>query len=287
MRQIFKIDESIINSYDGGIKMEIYIDVLILENFIVNLFLLLLTMKLIHHKSKTSIIIFSSFLGSIYTLVLVIPELKIFSYFPFQIIMAIIMVLIAYGKTTVISLIKTTTIFLLVSFTLSGICFLFSIKENIYVLGENFSITKYSIKYVILSFMILFIVLDRINYYIKEQSFVNNYIFSVECYIENRIYIFEGFLDTGNELREPITNLPCIIVEESLLSDVNFHGNNIYHIPYRTVKSNGTILGIRVNNVNIKDHGLEFRKVDAIICPCSEQFSKNSTFNALLSRGIV
>lgn len=275
------------NSYDGGIKMEIYIDVLLLENFIVNLFLLLLTMKLIHHKCKTSIMIFSSFLGGIYTLVLVIPELRIFSYFPFQIIMAIIMVWITCGKTSIINLLKTTTTFLIVSFTLSGICFLFSIKENLYVLGENFSITKYSIKYVILSFMILFIFIDRISYYLKEQSFVNNYIFSVECYIENKQYIFKGFLDTGNELKEPVTNLPCIIVEESLLYDVNFYGNNIYHIPYSTVKSNGTLAGIRVNNVNIKDHGLEFRKIDAIICPCSEQFSKNSAFNALLSRGIV
>lgn len=275
------------NSYDGGIKMEIYIDVLLLENFIVNLFLLLLTMKLIHHKCKTSIMIFSSFLGGIYTLVLVIPELRIFSYFPFQIIMAIIMVWITCGKTSIINLLKTTTTFLIVSFTLSGICFLFSIKENLYVLGENFSITKYSIKYVILSFMILFIFIDRISYYLKEQSFVNNYIFSVECYIENKQYIFKGFLDTGNELKEPVTNLPCIIVDESLLSDVNFYGNNIYHIPYSTVKSNGTLAGIRVNNINIKDHGLEFRKIDAIICPCSEQFSKNSTFDALLSRGIV
>ena len=174
------------NSYDGGIKMKIYIDVLILENFIVNLFLLLLTMKLIHHKCKTNIMIFSSFLGSIYTVVLLIPELKIFSYFPFQIIMAIIMVWITYGKTSIINLLKTTTIFLMVSFTLSGICFLFSLKENIYILGEKFSIAKYSIKYVILSFMILFIVIDRISYYIKEQNFVNNYIFSVECYIENK-----------------------------------------------------------------------------------------------------
>jgi len=30
-------------------------------------------------------------------------------------------------------------------------------------------------------------------------------------------YVIKGFLDTGNELREPITNLPCIIVEEKII----------------------------------------------------------------------
>lgn len=267
--------------------MKIYIDILILENFIVNLFLLVLTMKLIHHRSKTNIIIFSSFIGSIYTLVLVIPKLKCFSSFPFEIFMSIIMVRLTYGKINFMNLIKTTTIFLLASFTLSGICFMFSIKENIYVLGSKFTITKYSLKYVILSFMILFIIIDRISYYLKEQSFINNYMFSVECYIENKMYIFKGFLDTGNELREPITNLPCILVEENLLSDINFYGNNIYYIPYSTVKSKGRIAGIRVNNINIKNEGLNFRKIDAIICPCNEQFSKNNEFNALLSRTII
>lgn len=267
--------------------MEIYIDILIFENFIVNLFLLSLTMKLTHHKCKTSMLIFSAFLGSIYTLVIFTPILNLFGNMPFQVIVAMIMVKLTYGKTSIINFLRTTSIFFITTFTLSGICFLFSLKENIYILGETFSIEKYSIKYLILSFMIIFIICNRINYYLKERSFINNYIFYIECCIENKNYIFSGFLDTGNELREPITNLPCILVEKDLLSDVNFSGNNIYYIPYSTVKSGGKLLGIRVNNINIKNDDLDFRKIDAIICPCNEKFSKRNEFNALLSRGIV
>jgi len=267
--------------------MEIYIDVLILENFIVNLFLLLITMKLIHHKCKTSVLIIASFLGSMYTLILFIPKLNIFSNIPFQVIVAVIMVKLTYGKTSIINLFRATSIFFITTFTLSGICFLFSLKENMYILGETFSMKNYPIKFLILSFMVLFIICNRINYYLKERSFVNNYMFCVECYIENKNYIFNGFLDTGNELREPITNLPCILIEKDLLCDVNFSGNNIYYIPYSTVKYDGKLLGIRVNNINIKNNGLDFRKIDAIVCPCDEKFSKRNEFNALLSRGIV
>ena len=49
--------------------MEIYADVVILENCIVNFFLLTLTMKCIKHKCKLSALISSSFIGGIYTIV--------------------------------------------------------------------------------------------------------------------------------------------------------------------------------------------------------------------------
>ena len=57
--------------------MEIYVDVLIIENCIVNFFLLTLTMKCIKHKCKTITLISSSFIGGIYTIVVLIPKLNI------------------------------------------------------------------------------------------------------------------------------------------------------------------------------------------------------------------
>ena len=166
------------------------------------------------------------------------------------------MIRLVYGKTSIFNLIKLLVIFLMMTFTLSGICFLFSIKQNLYLLGSTFKIEKYSIKYIMLGIMIIYIIYSRIIDYIKDKLFTNNFSFNIEFEIEDRQYSFQSFLDTGNELREPITNLPCILIEENLINDVNFNGKNIYYILYSSIGYGGKLKGIRVNNIKIINKGL-------------------------------
>lgn len=267
--------------------MIVYVDVLVAENFIVNLFLLTLTMKCVRHKCSTLMMIVSGIIGGVYTLVLIIPSLRIFSSLPFELLVACLMLRIAYGKTSIINLIKLLFIFLMITFMLSGLCFLFSLKQNKYILGQSFELDNYSIKYIIIGAMSIYIVTERIVQYIKDRNFVNNYIYTIEFEVENKEYKLNGFLDTGNELREPVTNLPCILVEEHLIYDINFKNKNTYSIPYSSIGYGGSLKGIRVNNIKIKGRDLWQRELDAIICPCKQKLSKENEFNVLLSRGIV
>lgn len=267
--------------------MKIYADILVLENCLVNFFLLTVTMKCIKYKCKTSNLVISSFVGGIYTLVLVIPKLNILACLPFQLIVAYTMIRLVYGKTSILTLIKLVFIFLMITFTLSGICFLFAMKQNLYLLGNSFRIEKYSIKYIMLGIMIIYIIYSRITDYVKDKLFVRNFNFKIEFEIEKKKYTFNGFLDTGNELIEPITNLPCILVEENLIEDLNFNEKNTYRIPYNSIGYGGNLNGIKVKNIKITNKKCLFEEVDAIICPCKETLSNENEFNALLSRGIV
>jgi stage II sporulation protein GA (sporulation sigma-E factor processing peptidase) len=267
--------------------MEIYVDTLILENCIVNFFLLTVTMKFIKHKCKMIALISSSMIGGIYTLVLLIPQLNILTYLPFELIVACMMLRLAYGKTNVFNIIKLLFIFLMMTFTLSGVCFLFSLKQNIYLLGSTFKIERYSVKYIVLGIIIIYIIYSRLSEHIKDKLFIKNFIFEIEFKIAEKQYCFKSFLDTGNELREPITNLPCILIEENLINDINFDNMNTYHILYSSIGYGGCLKGVKVNNIRIKNNNSLYEEIDAIICPCKEKLSKEYEFNALLSRGIV
>ncbi len=267
--------------------MEIYADVLILENSIVNFFLLTVTMKCIKHKCKIKTLMLSSLIGGIYTLVLLIPDLNILSCLPCELAVACIMLLLVYGKTSIFNMIKLLSIFLMMTFTLSGICFLFSLKQNLYLLGKTFKIEKYSVKYIMLGIIIIYLIYSRIIEYMKDKVFTNSFSFKILFKIGEREYIFESFLDTGNELREPITNLPCILIEESLIDDIRFDDKNTYYILYNSIGYGGKLKGIRVNNIQITGKGCLYEEIDAIICPCKEKLSKENEFNALLSRGVV
>lgn len=267
--------------------MKIYADVLVLENSIINFFLLTVTMKTIKHKCKITTLISSSLIGGIYTLVLIIPQLNIFSYLPFELVVAYIMVRVVYGKTSVIKNIKVLVVFLMITFTLSGVCFLLSLKQNIYLIGNTFKIERYSIKYIILGVMIIYIVYSRLVEYMRDKLFINNYIFDLEFKIGDKQYSFKSFLDTGNELREPVTNLPCILIEKNLINDINFDNTGTYRILYSSIGYGGELKGIKVNNIILRNKKCLYDKIDAIICPCKEKLSKEHEFNALLSRGIV
>jgi len=135
--------------------------------------------------------------------------------------------------------------------------------------------------------MIVYIIYSRFIEYIKDKLFTNNFTFNIEFEVDDIQYNLKSFLDTGNELREPITNLPCILIEENLISHINFEGKNIYYILYSSIGYGGKLKGIRVNNIKIKKKDCLYENVDAIICPCKEKLSSEHEFNALLSRGVA
>lgn len=267
--------------------MKVYVDVIIFENFIINTFILMLTMRLTAHKYKMINLFLAGFIGSMYTLVVIVPELAFFCLLPIQIFVAVIMLRIVTGKIILKDFLKTLCVFFISTFSLSGICFLCALQQNVYILGNRFEINIYSIKYIILSIMALFIICTRLYDYLKERTFIKNYIFDVELNIDNKKIKFKGFLDSGNSAREPVTNLPCIIVEESILQEINIRSFGIYHIPYTTVKESDDLIGIRINGIQIISEKKIFRKIDAIVCPCKEKFSEKNEFSALLPRGII
>ncbi|SFC71787.1 sigma-E processing peptidase SpoIIGA [Clostridium uliginosum] len=267
--------------------MEVYVDILIFENFIVNLFLLILTMKILKYKYRDVLLICAGLIGALYTIVLLFPQLYILTSLPFKMMVVYIMIRISYGKRSVISIFKAMGIFLLLTFTLSGLCFAFSINQNKYVLGSSFEINKYSIKYLLLSVMIIYMFFTRAVEYIKNKLFITNYKFMIEFTIEDTTYDIQSFLDTGNELREPVTNLPCILIEEELINTINFNSKNTYYVPYASIGYGGNLKGIKVEEIKIKGEHSYNNKVEAIICPCSQKLSKENDFNALLSRGVV
>lgn len=267
--------------------MEIYLDVIILENFIVNLFLLIISLKIFQEKVRTSRVIISALIGALYTIVLILPRLKILGAFPFIILVAYLMIFITLDKSTFKKQLKCTGIFLITSVTLSGLCFTFSTWQNSFSIQKSFTIDNYSIKYLIISLMIIFISYERITTFLREKSLVKNFIFDIEITLDGIKYIIKGFLDTGNELREPVTNLPCIIVEESYLSSYEIKEENAYYINYSAIGYSGKLVGFKCNEMKIKREGEDWRAVSAIICPCKDTLSRDREFNALLSRGII
>ncbi|MDO5038129.1 sigma-E processing peptidase SpoIIGA [Clostridium sp.] len=267
--------------------MNIYIDILLIENFLVNLFLLLTTYKIIREKYSFKMCLLSAILGSLYTLTMVIEEISFLSNNIIQIIVAIVIAYIPLNNKRFIKSLKSGIVFIVSSCVLSGICFKIAIMTNEYSIKNGIMINNFKIKYLILSLSILCITLERITTYIREKNIINNFYYDVEFSVENKNLKIKGFLDSGNELREPITNLPCILVEEVYLNEINLENYGLYHIPYSAIGYDGVLKGFRVDNMKLKKSGQTFKVVDAILCPCKDNLSRENDFNALIPRGVI
>lgn len=267
--------------------MEVYIDVILLENTLINTFILLVTLKLAKLKYKAAFLYLAAIMGAFYTLVM-FTDFKFLTSFGMKIFIALVMVGVSVREKRITNILKATGVFLLIAFTLGGICFSFALVQNTYLISNDFTISNYSNKYLILSIMAVYIIVSRIADYIKERTLIKN--FTYDIYINNgkKTLLLKGFLDTGNELREPVTNLPCIIVENRYIQDLEIKDEDMFIIKYKTIKDEGSMKGFKGKNIRIRNSESEdWTNVEAIICECNSELSKENDYQALLSRGVI
>jgi stage II sporulation protein GA (sporulation sigma-E factor processing peptidase) len=265
----------------------VYIDVLILVNFIVNLFILHVTVQALRKRVKLKWMCISSLLGSLYVLTVVYPNLSYLSYMPFKILIVIVMILIVFREKNILFNIKAALIYILLSILLAGMCVLIQINNSV-DMTFNLIIVNFPYERLLLSLMVLYIIIYRIMVFVGDRKKISTLIYTIDIISKNHKNSIRAFLDTGNELREPATNLPVLIVEREILNDILLEKNNTYSIPYTVVNGeSGRLIGFKPEyiNIHIDKNNIETR--DVIIAFCEYKLSKDNDYNGLMSRGIL
>ncbi len=250
--------------------MTIYIDVVFFENVLVNYFLLELTGIFAKKKRNFFRLIFSSFVGSLFSILSLVVSLGLLESIIFKVFVSICMILIAFGKEKG-NFIKIMTFFYLVTFVFGGISFmmiyfnggLVSLRGGV-LIGE-FSLLKFlSALFVSICF------LKVVAFVIKSRIEKKNLVCDLEIVLNNKKAKIKVLMDTGNLLREPFTGKPVVIVEKDALKpifdvdilnnldemlDGNFisgDGLKFRIIPYSSLgNESGVIIGVCVDLIRI------------------------------------
>lgn len=265
--------------------MIVWIDYLILENFIINYFLVVITSQTIRQNLNNKKLIFSSIISSFYVVTLLYRKLRIFSLLPFKLAIAFGIIIFCFKFNSLLLYIKTFCIYILYSMLLAGVCFYFECESSSSLYGfRNMKI--FSSKKLYISIILLYLSINRLIIYIKDRKEVSNLIYAIEISVDNKARKIEGFLDTGNELKEPATGLPVIIVERNVFRDINLSKYDKYFIPYRTVNTNSLkIEGFIPDEISICNND-NIEHIKAIIALCDSKLSENNDYQALLCRGL-
>jgi Sporulation factor SpoIIGA. len=244
-------------------------------------------MQTIKIKPKLKFILIASAVGTLYVLTLFCSSTYIFTKLPFKILIAMLMIVISIRKKNIAAVLKATIIFMLYSMVLCGLIITIQYNEpniNYY----DMSFTSFSPNSIILSLMIGYLFINRIVIFVKDRRNIQNFKYKVQISVDNKCKELDAFLDTGNELREPITNLPVIIVEKSLLSDIELERKDKYFIPYKVIGGmTGKIEAFKPDGIKIFYDNNRYELKEALIAISEQKLSDINEFNALLSRGII
>jgi stage II sporulation protein GA (sporulation sigma-E factor processing peptidase) len=266
--------------------MVINIDVLIIENIMVNYFLLYITSQTIRIKTNFKRVILPSTLGGLYVVTMVFPKLKLLTTLPFKLLIAVIMIIIMLRVKDLILNIKALLIYILYSMMMAGICFFIEISGNSNAV-YNRILLNFSYKELMLVVILLYVLINRMVIYIRDRKQLLSLTYIVEIVDKESQKLVTALLDTGNELREPATNLPVMILERSYIEHFQIGNDERLYIPYKVVNGQGgMLLGFKPDYIIIHN-GSEMKRRDVVVAFCDGKLSDLNDYNALLSRGII
>lgn len=293
--------------------MTVYIDIILLENLCMNYIILFATAYIMKIKISHIRIIASSSIGAVYSIVLYMQILPIYSSIFMKIILSVAMVYISYAPKTVKIAIKQLIIFYLISFAFGGCAFalLYFVKPQDIFIKNGVYIGTYPLKIALLGGIVGFIITYIAFKIIKNKATKEEMIYKLKIKINDKTVEVNALLDTGNKLKDPITLVPVIVIEKQKLynflpeeilenidkiiggdSDKLIEENIKYMskfrvIPYNSIgKQNGLMLGFKADEVKIIIDEEERTIKNTIIGIFNQSFN-SQTYSALISLEII
>ena len=288
--------------------MTIYVDIVLLENLCMNAIIIFSTAYIMKLKIRIVRILISALIGAIYAILVYADVFPMYSNIIIKVILSLCMVYIAFKPKKVSGLIKELVVFYLVSFALGGCAFalLYIVRPQDIFIENGVYIGTYPIKIALLGGVTGFIVTYIAFKVVKTKITKNEIIYEVVIKIEDRELRTNVILDTGNMLKDPITNASVILVEKEKLCNIlpvtlldlmnvsvggDLKLENVEEkfktrariIPFSSVgKSNGMFIGIKIDELKIITDLDEIINKNVIVCSYEKKFSKTGKYHGLI-----
>jgi len=195
-------------------------------NMLINGSTLLLTAWIRGVRTKWWRVLLAAALGAFYAVLLVFPSLSFYFSIPLKLVFSIVMLLVAFGFGSVQLFVRCIGAFYAVNFTAGGsviaIHYLLmngsgELWQSLQVIdGVQYTKLKLGIIFILSTVCIGLYIIRSVLVFRKEKSLVENHLAFVTVSIAGKQKRCRGLIDTGNQLYEPLTRTPVMIMEASL-----------------------------------------------------------------------
>ena len=290
--------------------MTIYIDIVLIENLIMNYIILFTTAVVLKIKVNHIRLILASLLGAGYSIIAYMGIIKVYSSIILKIILSVLIIYIAYNPQNIKKMCKDLLLFYLVSFVFGGAAFalIYIIKPQNILMKNGLFLGTYTLKTVMLGAVVAFCIIIGAFAIIKNKISKKDMFCEIEILINQKKIKTKAMIDTGNMLKEPITNVPVIVVEHILLYSCmpkeilnnlkEIMGGDFKNIPcdiqekyisklklipFSSLgKQNGMLIGIRPEYVKVITDEQEKINKNVIIGIYEKSLTKKGEYQALI-----
>lgn len=295
--------------------MTIYLDVVLIENLCMNYIILFATGYLLKRKKNHIRLILSALLGGIYSILAYMEILEIYSNFILKLILSIVMVYLAYQAKNIKQLGKELLFFYLTSFVFGGCAFalLYVIKPQEILMRNGVYVGTYPLKVAILGGIVGFTITVIAFRFAKAKLTKKDIYCNITIYFGKESITTTALLDTGNMLKDPITQMPVIVVEKEILKNILpdtilnhlnhiiggdvpkevYENENLAYItkfrviPFSSIgKTNGMLLGFKADKIVVEQEEKEVIE-NVIVGIYENSLSKKGQYSALIGLELI
>ena len=209
--------------------INVYLDVYFGFNFLMDMSVLYITGEMVKNSKSIVRTILAAFFGAIYaTNMLLKNQNGVWGYILTYIVVAQLMVLIAFGYLNIRdNFIKMAGLYIS-TFLLNGI---------INLLGINAKLCN-----VIFLTIIVSLSAKKAFIFIRKQRRVSIAVKVAKIYCGNKVIKVMALVDTGNSLYEPFTKKPVSVIEKGEVEKNNLENMKIIYVPFNSIGEKSGLL---------------------------------------------
>jgi len=290
----------------GAVRTTVYVDILLVMNYIINLLLILCTTKFSGITPKRRRIVAAALFGSLCSLTIFLPFLGFFQELLMKLVISGAIVRIAMPWFNAPAFLKQWFVFFAVNFFFAGamlaVWIAFTPNGMVYYNGiVYFNISALSLLLLAVAAYLVLLAAGRLSRSGRMQGSVCR----VQVYLGGKMCTVNGLVDTGNGLFEPFSGAPVVVCQlrdllpvlppgtaAALEKGVSSHtelsdiGIPIRLVPYQAVGGGGVLPAFAPDKLVV--HTQESRwHVDSVYVAVSRQKIGDSRYNAILNPEMV
>ncbi|HPZ70768.1 MAG TPA: sigma-E processing peptidase SpoIIGA [Peptococcaceae bacterium] len=305
---------------ESELVVEVYLDVLLLVNFIMDYFILWGTAKIAGLQRSRAQLMLGAFCGALYSLVVFFPQWPVLSSFLAKVACSLVMVWLAFRPLTLVRYLRTLAYLYGFSMAMGG-----AVLAAVFLLdAQPGSIQSWNglllfwgmdLSWLLVGLVVAFFLayggVNCLRKNWRQQKLLSELSISVE----NRLVVISALLDTGNGLIDPVSQKPVIIAEAAALKDLlpellwralgepSFSEHSLYSalpslpeewqsrlslIPYHSVgKAGGWLVGFKPDFVQVRDGSRRVTTGTVMIGLVNRALSREGHYVALLHPQIL
>lgn len=197
--------------------MIVYADVLITLNLFVNFFILQFTCRICKERFRFGRLILAALVGAAFSLYIFLPPTGMFTETVFRLVVSALIVLLAFGFSSIKSLVRRVAVFFAVSFlyagAMMGIWAIF--KPDRLAINNGIVYVDISPAVLIIATLASYTILSVIRFFAAKQAYAGKRCRLKITYGEKSVEL-TALVDTGHSLTDALSQKDVIIIEKSL-----------------------------------------------------------------------